>query len=151
MATILWLPIYGVHIGAQQMNSPCAAAMRPYVQLLWPLVIISDQQLHTNTELQTGYNITCRHVLDVVNHRGVEDRPPSLLLYTGYDYRLGQLTISHVTRTSLHQDPDAIVPLLGHLSSIINVMYTTVHYNLAAADTIIELHNNYDFNIRLYW
>ena len=38
-----WLSIYGVHIGATwriRLNRPCAAAMRPYVKLLWPLVII---------------------------------------------------------------------------------------------------------------
>jgi len=38
-----WLSIYGVHIGAtwwMRLNRPCAAAMRPYVKLLWPLVII---------------------------------------------------------------------------------------------------------------
>ena len=32
-----WLPIYGVHIGATwriRLNCPCAAAMRPYVELL---------------------------------------------------------------------------------------------------------------------
>jgi len=37
MATVCWLSIYGVHIGATErirMNSPCAAAMRPYVKLL---------------------------------------------------------------------------------------------------------------------
>jgi len=38
-----WLSIYGVHIGATWriwLNCPCAAAMRPYVKLLWPLVTI---------------------------------------------------------------------------------------------------------------
>jgi len=33
--------LYGVHIGATwriRLNCPCAAAMRPYVKLLWPLV-----------------------------------------------------------------------------------------------------------------
>jgi len=37
-----WLSIYGVHIGAIwriRLNCPCAAAMWPYVNLLWPLVI----------------------------------------------------------------------------------------------------------------
>jgi len=37
MATILWLSVYGVHIGATwriRLNRPCAAAMRPYVKLL---------------------------------------------------------------------------------------------------------------------
>jgi len=36
-----WLSIYGVYIGATwriRLNRPCAAAMRPYVKLLWPLV-----------------------------------------------------------------------------------------------------------------
>jgi len=36
-ATIFWLSIYEVHIGAIwqiQLNHPCAAAMRPYVKLL---------------------------------------------------------------------------------------------------------------------
>jgi len=35
------LSVYGVHIGATWriwLNRPCAAAMRPYVKLLWPLV-----------------------------------------------------------------------------------------------------------------
>ena len=38
-----WFSIYGVHIGATwiiRLNRPCAAAMRPYVKLLWPLVLI---------------------------------------------------------------------------------------------------------------
>jgi len=37
MATIFWLSMYGVHIGATWrilMNRSCAAAMRPYVKLL---------------------------------------------------------------------------------------------------------------------
>ena len=36
-----WLSIYGVHSGATwriRLNRPCAAAMRPYGKLLWPLV-----------------------------------------------------------------------------------------------------------------
>jgi len=36
-----WLSTYGVHIGAtwrMRLNRACAAAMRPYVKLLWPLV-----------------------------------------------------------------------------------------------------------------
>ena len=36
-----WLSMYGVHIAATWriwLNRPCAAAMRPYVKLLWPLV-----------------------------------------------------------------------------------------------------------------
>jgi len=38
--------IYRVHIGATwrtRLNRPCAAAMRPYVKLLWPLVIINAE------------------------------------------------------------------------------------------------------------
>jgi len=38
-----WLFIYGVHIGTtwrMRLNRPCAAAIRPYVNLLWPLVFI---------------------------------------------------------------------------------------------------------------
>jgi len=45
MATIFWLSIYGMHIGATwciRLNRPCSAAMRPYVKLLWPLVRIWD-------------------------------------------------------------------------------------------------------------
>jgi len=41
MATIFWLSIYGVHIGAtwrMRLNRPCAVAVFPYVKLLWPLV-----------------------------------------------------------------------------------------------------------------
>jgi len=41
MATIFWLSVYGVHIGATwriRLDRPCVAAMRPYVKLLWPLV-----------------------------------------------------------------------------------------------------------------
>jgi len=37
LATIFWLSIYGVHIGATwriRLNRSCAAAMRPYVKLL---------------------------------------------------------------------------------------------------------------------
>jgi len=37
-----WLSIHGVQIGGTwriRRNRPCAAAMRPYVKLLWPLVI----------------------------------------------------------------------------------------------------------------
>jgi len=43
LAKVFWLSIYEVHIGAirrLRLNRPCAAAMRPYVKLLWPLVII---------------------------------------------------------------------------------------------------------------
>jgi len=38
---LCYVSIYGVHIGATwriRLNCPCAAAMRPYVKLLWPLV-----------------------------------------------------------------------------------------------------------------
>jgi len=38
MATIFWLSIYGMHIGATwriRLNRPCAAAMRPCRQLFW--------------------------------------------------------------------------------------------------------------------
>jgi len=45
MATIFWLSICGVNIGATwriRWKRPCAAAMRPYVKLLWPLVIFSS-------------------------------------------------------------------------------------------------------------
>jgi len=37
LATIFWLSIYGVHIGATwriRLNRPCAAAIRHYVKLL---------------------------------------------------------------------------------------------------------------------
>jgi len=37
MATIFWLSIYGVHIGAtwrMRLNRPCAVAVFPYVKLL---------------------------------------------------------------------------------------------------------------------
>jgi len=43
VANIFWLSVYAMHIGATRRirrNRPCAAAMRPYVKLLWPLVII---------------------------------------------------------------------------------------------------------------
>jgi len=36
MATMFWLSVYGVHIGAtwrMRLNRPCVAAMRPYVDL----------------------------------------------------------------------------------------------------------------------
>jgi len=45
MATIFWLSIYVVHIGATwriQLNRPCAAAMWPYVKLLSPVVYQPD-------------------------------------------------------------------------------------------------------------
>jgi len=45
MAVIFWLSIYGVHIGATwriQLNRPFAAAMQPYVKLLWPLVRVGN-------------------------------------------------------------------------------------------------------------
>jgi len=38
------LSIYGVYIGATwriRLNRSCAAAMRPYAKLLWPLVLIA--------------------------------------------------------------------------------------------------------------
>jgi len=37
MATVFWLSIYGVHMGASwriQLNRPCVAAMRPDLKLL---------------------------------------------------------------------------------------------------------------------
>jgi len=37
IATIFWLSVYGVHIGATwriRLNRPCVAAMLPYVKLL---------------------------------------------------------------------------------------------------------------------
>jgi len=43
MATIFWLSVHEVHIGATLqilLNRPSAAAMRPYVKLLWPLVTV---------------------------------------------------------------------------------------------------------------
>jgi len=42
MANIFWLSIHAVHIGATRrirLYRPCAAAMQPYVKLLWPLVM----------------------------------------------------------------------------------------------------------------
>jgi len=48
MATIFWLSIYGVHIGATwriRMNCPSAVAMRPYVKLLWLLVFLWNRDL----------------------------------------------------------------------------------------------------------
>jgi len=50
-----WLSICGVHIGATwriRLNRPCAAAMRPYVKLLWPLVLL---------ELHLRQTLTIRH------------------------------------------------------------------------------------------
>jgi len=37
MATIFWLSVYGLHIGATwriRLNCPCVAMMRPHVKLL---------------------------------------------------------------------------------------------------------------------
>ena len=37
MATIFWLSVYGVHIGATwriRLHRPCVAVMQPYVKLL---------------------------------------------------------------------------------------------------------------------
>jgi len=48
MATIFGFLYIGVHIGATwriRLNRPCAAAMRPYVKLLWPLVIVWGQAI----------------------------------------------------------------------------------------------------------
>jgi len=44
-----WLSIYGVYVGATwqiRLNRPFAAAMRPYVKLLWPLVVITNPNSH---------------------------------------------------------------------------------------------------------
>jgi len=49
-ATIFWLSMYGVHIDAIwriRLNRPFAAAMRPYVKLLWPHVIIRPHRSTT--------------------------------------------------------------------------------------------------------
>jgi len=49
-----YLSTYGVYIGATwriQLNRPCAAAMRAYIKLLWPLVTIA---IFTNTKLLRG-------------------------------------------------------------------------------------------------
>jgi len=46
-----WISIYGVHIAATwriRLNGPCAAAMRPYVKLLWALV----RFYYSSSELQ---------------------------------------------------------------------------------------------------
>ena len=64
-----WLSIYVVHIGATwriRLNRRCAAAMRPYVKLLWPLVFISFQ---TWSSTECRYNKTLKFfkiILDVV-------------------------------------------------------------------------------------
>jgi len=47
------LSIYGVYVGATWriwLHCPCAAAVRPYVKLLWPLVIIIIHHQHHNHE-----------------------------------------------------------------------------------------------------
>jgi len=48
MATIFRLSIYGVHIGGTRrirLDPPCAAAMRPYVKLLWPCFLLLVKHL----------------------------------------------------------------------------------------------------------
>jgi len=43
MATISRLSVYGAHIGATwriRLDHPCVAAMRPYVNLLWPVGVL---------------------------------------------------------------------------------------------------------------
>ena len=55
-----WLSLYGVHIGATwriQLNRPCAAAMRPYVKLLWPLVTFRVRR--SRGEMYIGHDRLC--------------------------------------------------------------------------------------------
>jgi len=57
-ATIFWLSVYGVHVGATwriRLNRPCAAAMRTYVKLLWPLVIIRPHRSTTYIDAACCY------------------------------------------------------------------------------------------------
>jgi len=59
MATIFWLSIYGVHIGATwriRLNRPYAAAMWPYVKLLWPLVSYATVQWHNEVHSYFMWN-----------------------------------------------------------------------------------------------
>ena len=70
MATIFWLFIYGMHIGATlriRLNRPCVAAMRPYVILLWPLVSSSRRRgkIKTNTScyLRASINFLCKLII----------------------------------------------------------------------------------------
>jgi len=65
------LSICGVYIGATwwiRLNRPCAAAMRPYVKLLWPLFIIIIIRPHCSTTYvyaACGYrpgSVVCRSV-----------------------------------------------------------------------------------------
>jgi len=50
-----WLSIYGVHNGDTwriRLNRPCAAAMRPYVKLLWSLVLIITSSIALSARRQ---------------------------------------------------------------------------------------------------
>jgi len=58
MAAIFWLSMYGVHSGATwriRLNHPCMAAMRPYVKLLSPPVIIRPHRSTTYVDAAYSY------------------------------------------------------------------------------------------------
>jgi len=70
MATIFWLSVCELHIGTTWriwLNHPCAAEMRPYVKLLWPLVwydyCFHDSQ-HDEVLLQMSYHLPVIIVLN---------------------------------------------------------------------------------------
>jgi len=69
-----WLSIYGVHIDATwriRLNRPSAAAMRPYVKLLWPTYLFESDHTrvhkHTKTN-KTHANKKTRHHSKIANY-----------------------------------------------------------------------------------
>ena len=90
MATMFWLSLYRVHIGATwriRPNRRCAAPMRPCVKLLSPLVIFADRPQLANCSckesftvavqirlLHVGNNITSQNAERIINLRtGITD------------------------------------------------------------------------------
>jgi len=90
-----WLSIYGVHIGAtwrMRLNRPCAAAMRPYVKLPWPLVLFTNWGETLPSPTCGGGNEAshdpCIVLLYTVGHTKEPTRHGSLLTFWRFTNRI---------------------------------------------------------------
>ena len=75
MAIIFWLSIYGMHIGATwriRLNCLCAAVMRPYVKLLWPLVGTLEAPWPWRWPWIRSSSHRCAYVVEVYPHTNLD-------------------------------------------------------------------------------